>query len=335
MIDKSALQKKVIEAFKGIVTTYRLEEAIVDPDSIGPQFRASWEYFTNQDDKNFELYYEIKSVSRVLDLLERLYPGQVDKKLAKRFIMDALREWITEGKDSANKDQLESVGMDFIKKIESAIKPTLVFLPIEGLAFNSPESLHVGNCELHKNHANSTFVQTLQQHKKRYSKAETIPENEWEERIKSYFTCKNIAHPERAMEQGIEEANLALNILRLYMSSYYFHENNRQVVKRMGLYGSLHLHEQSRIFYISPDEPIGEQYPGTREARVLQNPFEINHDFVKYMLANGLDQINQHVQPSQLENNDISRRLLRAVTWFAKATSAKNIADSYLMYAIG
>lgn len=336
MVDISPGKQQIIDAFKGVVTTYKLgpESALLERGSIDPRFEPTGKYF-HKGAECLELYCKVKTYSRVINFVERLYPGQVDVDLAYRLLIDVLFSWIAEKEGSGNRSRLEEPGLDFLQKIESAIKPILVFLPLEGLIFNSDESLALGNCELHSYHGSSSFAQALEQYARRYPRGETI-QQDWNARVRSYFTFKTTAHPDRAVEQGIEEANLALSILRLFVSSYYLDEFDRRIVRRMGLLGTLHSNEKSRVFYINSSKSIEKQYPGAQMRRVLPKDYEIDPDSVALMQANGLNQVNYYIQSLRREGerNSIGRRLLKAITWFAKAASAKNTADSFLMYAI-
>lgn len=339
-ISDIAVQKqKIINAFKGLITTYKLVPTLPKNTDIDSKYKASGRYFSNEKDGDLELYHRDKPFLIVLELVTKLYSGQTDRNLTSRLIRDTLNDWITEGKNFTEPSHLEEVCKEFFDKVEANIKNRLVFLPIEGLEFNSSESLSLGDCQLYKNDKNSDFMKVIQQDKRRSSKGskkEVEIEKKWTDKVKSYFTYKTIAHSGKAMEQGVEKANIALNILRLYISSYYFNENKRAVVRRMGLYGSMQLGERSHIFYIDPYKSIEDQYPGTKQSSVIQESFKINREFIKYMKANGLDRINRLAQllGSKHSEEDVARRFMRAIAWFGKATSAKSLADSYLMYAI-
>lgn len=349
MPNNSELKRKILSAFKGFIITHKLKPSDIHTvrdrftarDDVKPKYRGSWRTFSDEKNENFELYYEIKSHSRVLELVERLYSGQTDSDLVTRLMLDTLNEWIVEGKDIDNQHQLKNAGKKFLDSVESAIQPMLLFLPIEGLNFYNDHSLSIGNCTLHNNHGNSDFVKIIEQDRKRYSRdleSGVKSKEEWTERVKSYFTYEVEAHPNRAIERGIEEANLTLNILRLYISSCYF-DQKRNMVRQMGLSGSLHFNERSRIFYVNPAKSIEDQFPGGRESRTIYKNIELNEELIEYMKENGLSRINYLVQSLQqnlegFEGNDVARRLLIAITWFAKATTAKSAADSYLMYAI-
>ena len=335
MTDHSVLIPKTIAAFKGLINTYRLEPGIKE-DTLGPEYKSSWRHFTNENNEILLLFYEDKSFSRILEFVDRLFPGQTDNKLVSRLLRDSLTDWITKGKNPQTQIELEKHGLDFIDAIKREIKPRLVFLPIEGLEFKNNSSLTLGNCTLFNNHADSNFKQILLQDRKRAKKEEEPPENHWPNRVKSYLTYEGMGTSNRATERGIEEANLALNILRLFISSYYHDENDRNIVRRMGFSGSLRHKERMRVFHIDPTLPLEEQFPGSRESITSQRNFEIDKQFKDYIEINGLKYINSSIQSLGLnfEGDDIARRLVRTISWFAKATSAKSIADSYLMYAI-
>ncbi|MCB8942718.1 MAG: hypothetical protein H6658_02965 [Ardenticatenaceae bacterium] len=331
----SVLVSKTIAAFKGLINTYRLEPDSLEEESVEPGFKTSGRYFTNPNNETFFLVCEEKSFDRVLNFVEKLFPGQTDNRLVSQSLQDSLSDWITKGKNPQNQLELENHGLEFIENIKKDIKPRLVFLPVEGLEFKSDASLALGNCKLFNNHSDSDFKQVLQQERKRRNQAEPL-ESHWSNRAKSYLTFEVTAHPSRAIERGIEEANLALNILKLFISSYYHDENSRSIVRRMGLSGSVYRNELMRVYCIDPTLPIVEQYPAPQMSRTYQKNFEIDNQYRDYIKGKGLEQVNSLIQSLELnvEAHEIARRLVRAITWFAKATNAKSIADSYLMYAI-
>jgi hypothetical protein len=327
-------RKKVIAAFKGFIKTYRLEPLSVRRDSLEPKYFHSWRVFSDDKDRKFELYYRVKSHNEVLKMIERLFPEQTDRKLVNSILLDAINSWITEGKDANDQEQLEQAGSQFISEIEKQIMPRKLFVPIDGLEITSLKSLKVANCEIFNNHERSEWRQLVEQHRKRFSEEVSQP-TKWYEEVKVYFTVDISAHPGRAVERAIEETNLALSILRLFVSSYYFHEHEQSMVRRLGLFGSLNTLERRYVWYTNPDLPIEEQYPGGSESSKILSNIEIDTEFFEYMKRFGLERINDLIQSiGQSRNNDIARRILRAISWYSKATSARSITDSYLMYAI-
>lgn len=339
MANVSPSQSRAVDAFKGLITTYKLLPVSTDPKSVGDNYKNSWRTFTNSNGEDLELYYKDNLFLRTLDIVEKLYPGQTDRKLVSRKLRDAMGNWIVSGNDPKDQAQLEEAAKNFLKSVEEKIQLRLVFLPVEGLETNSNSSIQVGNCQLHNNYENSDFMKLIAADRKRNAGLTSGDKDhyQWIKRVKSYFTFEIEAHSGRAIEQGIKETNLSLNILRLYLSSFYFHENSHSVVKRMGLSGTVHIDERSRVFYIDPTKKMEDQYPGGRESRSHNDRFEITPDFVTFMQVHGLERINyliQSIGKLDPEEEDIARRLLITITWFAKATRAKDRADSYLMYAV-
>lgn len=298
------------------------------------EYDISMTTFSNSQGEDFQLYTHKVSKLRVIELVEKLFPGQTSIGQVSDALRDSLKNWIIEGKDPKDQVQLEDAAKRFLKQVEEAIRPIIVYLPIEGLEIKSSRSLQLGKCFIYSNHSNSEFMQLMNQDTNRYGR-NNLPE--WlNNHVKAYATFEVTAHSKRGMSRGIDETNQALNILRLYISSYYFHENGRSVVRRMGLSGTLNHGERSRIFFVSQAKPLDSQYPGGEESRTVVRNFEVTDEFIDHMYSHGLARINNLLQ-SVVESGDVSdiaRRLHRAVTWYAKATKAKNIADSYLMYAI-
>lgn len=332
MANHSDPKQKVINALKGIITSFKLIPfgmTNVDPSLKDGYLSTTIE---NVEGKSENLVFRTSLYDQLLDLAEKLYPGQLDDDLVSQFIIKSLKLWNKTKRDESNiNQQLEKFGEDFICDIENAIQPLKIFLPMEGLQIIGCENLTFGNCIFYENHANSEFMQVVRR-EQQDNNLLYLEEAEMR-KIKSYVTYQVTAHAKRAMKRGIEEANLALSVLRLYIASYYEHENNRKVPTRMGIYGSLHKNEPTFVFYIDSTVPINEYLPGSRMSLKPLHPFQITCRNIKVINENGLSQINHLMGPAQ-EKNDIARRLRRAITWFAKATYANSKTESYLMYAM-
>jgi hypothetical protein len=334
MKENSGLQLKVIAAFKGFVLSCRLEPIWIDGDSLKPDFRRSMRHFI-KGDEHLDLYYKIRSRDIILELIEKIFPFQTDVNLVTRYLLDLTTEWIDRNETQGSQEQLEQLGHEFFARVEQDIRPWLLFLPVEGLEVDSQNSLNIGRCELFCNHDDSRFRQILQRDDERYPRK--IRGDDWTENVKSYFTVHLEGHPDRAIQRAIEEANLALSVIRLYISSYYLHSFDlNQYVYRMELSGSLQQNEQSRVFYTDPTQPFEAQFPGSQESRIVVQNFKIDDRQMGLIKKKGLDSINKMLRSlnSGRKGNAIARRVFLAITWFAKATQARSVAESFLMNAI-
>ena len=334
MNDNQDIEKKVLDAFKGFINSYKLEPMAINHDRLRPKYSPTSVTF-KKDKELLELFYEVESHQRICKILGQLFPGQIDNKLVLKLLIDATTRWIEAGNDPTDQSKLEQAGQEFIVMVREKIRPFLIFLPVEGLKIDSTKCVTLGRCKLQVHDRKSNLFQILEQDKTRWKK-EASKESGISKRVKAYFTCEITGPPQKALDRGIEEANLALSMLRLYISFYYFHEYQDDIVYRMGLAGSLNFNEKIRVFYINPNESIVNQFPGFREQRKIYKELEIDDELIEHMEENGLERLNKLFQSLDLNRSgdDVARRLLRAVTWFAKGTNARSIADSFLMYAI-
>ena len=325
--------QKIINAFNGVIRTYRFEPLNKKTDHLWEDY--TWTMLTYSiGEETVQLFYEKRSFSQILDMVDEFFLGQTDKQTTSRLLLDSLNDWIIAGNELHDQKKVKKAVKDFISNIEEEIKPRLIYIPIEGLKLQTDNSVALANCTLFRNDNNSEFNQLQEQYKKRWQNEDLADANF--DRATSFFTYEITAHYQKGMDRGIEEAQLSLRILRLYIGSYYFHENKNDVVQRMGIAGSLHLDERLKVFCISPDIPISDQYPGSRERSRHHENFAIGTEQIEAMQETGLNKINKLLLSldSISRGDDLARRMVRAITWFAKGTTAKKIADSYLMYAI-
>lgn len=335
MSNNSDIKQKVINTFKEVLNSYPKNP--FEASKLDSEYRLLQTYNINEE--KVYLAYKISSYHRLTKAVENLYPGQIDMGLVFKYVSEILQEWfeLNEFKKAKNNpnQELERLAEKFIRNLEVKIKPNLVFLPIEGLEIDSPQGgLPLGNCLLFGNEATSDFMKLVRPEEEQPEANQRVFTLEKVEidKIKAYFTYQITAHTQRAIERGEEEANLGLNILRLYKSSYYFHGNRDGIVRRMGLYGSLYTDGHSLVLATDLTRQ-GKQYPVTRQSLSAYEPMKVNAQFVNNMQVNGLNEINHLLKFSQ-KDNDIGNRFLRAITWYSKATYAYSVADSYLMYAI-
>lgn len=332
------IELKIINAFKGFIRSYRLEKLALDnnnEDRLEPEFKYAWRHFTETEtDEQLELFYEIKSCNRIVELFERAHPEQIDRELVVRYLLDCLSDWITESCNPNDQDLLEEVAKRFIAQVSNDIKKRLLFVPLEGLEIVGGINLELGNVTIHPHRENSSLSLLLSQRQKRYRRFD-ISGSKYFKSVKSFITCEIVGHTNQAIQKAISETHIALNILRFFLASNYFHEQSDISVSRMGIAGSLNMDQQLKIFYINVEMPLEEQFPGSTERRKLHSSFTLTSEQAKSMQNLGLTKINEAFRSLNCESPpDLSRRLTRAIMWFAKGTSARSIADSFLMYAI-
>lgn len=336
MTNTYEIELKIVNAFKGFIKAYRLDPFGFDNDRFEPKFKYAWRYFTETEtQEQLELFYEVKSCKRLIELFERAYPEQIDPKLLIRHLLDSLSDWIIEGNERDDQHALEKAAEQLIMKVQAEIKKRLMFVPLEGLEVEGITNLELGNVVLYTHEPNSLLSTLLQQRRTRYQSFDK-GDSEFFKNVKAFVTCEVVGQPNQAIQKAIAETQTALNILRFYLASNYVHEQSDDLVARMGIAGNLNTDEQLKVFYIDAEMPSEGQFPGSTERRKLHRSFTLTIEQAESMRNLGLTKINEAFRSLNTceSPSDLSRRLTRAITWFAKGTSARSIVDSFLMYAI-
>ena len=327
------LKMKIIAAFKGFITTQRLEPVKGRSKQDSAYYRSL--RFFQSDESSYELQYQRWKRQIILELVDRLFPGQVDRQFVHKVLMRAATAWIEHGYDKNDQVQLELAAEKFISDVERGIESRIVFIPVTGLEVNVHQPLQLGRCHLYSNSPDSELMQLVKQHRERLRARpdELFPVFE---QAPAYFRIKLSGHSQKTIERGKEEVELALNILRLYMASYYLDiYQSPQVQRRMGVSGTLFDGSHSNVMFIKDGIPIDEQYPGSNDQFRHNRSFQIRTVDLKAMKLHGIDKINQYIGSSESSlHNEVSPRMLRAISWFGKAAASSNAVDSYIMCAI-
>ncbi len=331
MMDDS-LRSKVITEFKGFIRTHKLvphnKELRLFNDA---EYERTLKIFES-DKETFELFYKRPPYFRLLDLVARFFPDQTDNKFVSECLTEAITEWIEGCYDINDQTHLEQAAIDFLKRVEQNIHTSIVLIPIEGLIYERQNELQLAQCQLCCNSSDSDLKKAIRQNKET-----TLITQPSLERMSAFFRVKLAGHFHRTIQNSKDEVELSLNVLRLFIGSYYFDiYRQRSSPKFMGIMGTLHSERsESNVFLIQPDMPIEEQNPGFLEQYAYRKSFKLNEKTWK-TLENSkiLQRINQVLCSMQMDKLGISGRLLRALGWFGKASKAGNIVESYLMYAI-
>jgi len=331
----TTLRGKVISAFKGFMRSYELEPL------RGGQLKKNQNYLRliggplfYKGKEAFELFYHRQAYDRLLHLVDRLYSGQVDGRVVHRHLKQTVTEWIEQGHSPDDQLQLEQTAASFLDKVERELSNYVLYVPIEGLEGSYPQGLKLGRCQLYRNSQHSELVKLLQAHRRRIRESDEYLSSI--EQVPAFFQVSVSGHSGRADQEAKKEARLALNILRLFLGSYYFDVYQRpSVPRRIDLVGTLPTGEHSLVFRVQDNRPIEEQFPGSSVQIKHYEPFKLSSGVIKAMNDSGLARINRLVCKIATGNKgSIGPRLLRSINWFAKATTTDSIADSFLMYAI-
>lgn len=329
----SAVQRrKAIDAFKGVINTYKLDQTPPREASEHPDYVSTLKMFRDQDGRHYDLVHERDALDRLLNCIERMFPGQVDRKPVRRHLQESITDWIEEGRDPGNSAQMEKAAARFLDDVERDIKDRLVFIPIDGLRGSYPDGLQLGRCELFHNSRHSELRRLLEADRKRLPALEDYTAVE---KASAFLRVRLTAHIEQARRQAVQEARLALNVLRLFIGSYVLDVYRRKIPRCMGLLGTLPTGSFDVVFDVHLGVPVEDQYPGSSVSIKHCRPFELSPGAGNRLVDNGLERINQLVCDAGLASKgSINLRLLRAINWFGKATTADSMADSYLLYAI-
>jgi len=216
------LRDKVVAAFKGFIRTYKLlpvkeRDLIEESEWIGTLqlFRPETEWS--------RLFYKKRSYRRLIDLVDRLFHGQTDSKFVSECLGQVATEWIEQGYSTDDQARLEQSAADFLEKVEQGIKDRVLYVPVEGLKFDSKQDLQLARCQLCHNHPDSELMKAVRQDRKRFSRESEEFDEHYSsvEQAPAFFRVNVFAHSGRATQRCIEEVNLALNVLRLYLGSFY------------------------------------------------------------------------------------------------------------------
>jgi len=333
------LRDKVVAAFKGFIRTYKLlpvkeRDLIEESEYVG-----TFQLFRSETEWS-RLFYKKRSYRRLIDLVDRLFHGQTDSKFVSRCLEQVATEWIEQGYSTDDQARLEQSAADFLEKVEQGIKDRVLHVPVEGLKFGSRQDLQLAKCQLCHNHPDSELMKAVRQDRKRFSRESEEFDEHYSsvEQAPAFFRVSVPGHSGRATQRSTEEVDLALNVLRFFLGSFYF-DIYRQpsTPRRMGIVGTLPtIGPHSNVFFAQADVPIEEQFPGMSVQYKHLKLFELDYRKIENLNNNSiLIRINQLL--SSLETGsgtDVARRLLRTVNWFGKASTASSIAESFLMYAI-
>lgn len=323
---------KVIAAFKGLMTNCKL-------CPLGEGLRRSGHTWSGLmiGGEFYDVVCRRRDFDRLVDLLDRLFSAQIGQQCVSDCLQEIVSEWIEKGHDDKNQEQLESAAEAFLTRVEEELYEFLVFVPIEGLKFNSSSALKVARCLLYRNYDASRVMELVQcpEDARLCKSYERITEAH--EQASAFFKVALSGHFERVAERAREEAELSLNVLRLLTGSYYHNIHKRSSIPRfMGIVGTRpRLGAHNSVLCVRVDQPAKWRRPGSSEQYQHPESVELERERLERLKNDFLPRINQLIgSPESRAKHEIARRLLRVVNWFGKASTASTIAESFLMYAI-
>jgi hypothetical protein len=324
-------KEKVVAAFKGYVRNHSLvpsDEPRTDPDQEHDYLCRA----VRKEGTVYDIQHKRNDEDRILSLVECLYPGMIDRKAVTRLLADALKTWVRCEHSTDDQQCLVQAAEQFLEQVEGRIQDYEIFIPLDGLEITEVEDVKIARCSLFSNRPGSDLrrrvLPKLQPGAYRIQMAGAI------EGAPAFFKVRLCGQFERVTAEGREEAELSLNLLRLFIASYFYHEYRQVVPTRMGIRGILPEPACSTVFAAPALANPETSEIGFSQTGISHEPFRLDAARVDLMQSLGLDRINDHLLSLEGDEDRLAGSLMRSVTWFGKATNANSIAESFLMYAL-
>lgn len=325
------LKPKVIAAFKGFLINHRLE-LTKERTPNDPAYDV-WHGLVRMSDEYFDFHFRKRDEDRLLDLIERLYPGQTYRRTVSQLLTRVTQEWMVTGGTKEDQPGLERGAERLLTLVQEHIRDFVVLVPVEGLDVSFSHDVQLARCNLCRNTSQSDLQRAVTQFRQRMQTDDesSLPAEE----APAYFKVNVQGQFRRAIERAGIEAELAMNVLRLFVSSFYFDVYQRAVPTRMGIVGTRREGRYGNMYILRKGVPVDDQTPGSHTSYQHFRSYKLDSALVAHIQAHGLDRINTHLTSIQQDGGgETARSLLRAITWFGQATAAGSIAESFLMYAI-
>jgi hypothetical protein len=325
------LKQKAVGAFKGFILNYRLDPTR-QKTRLSDQDYDQWYGFVQIGEELFDLFPRKRDLNILLSLVDRLYPDQTHRGMVSIFLQEATLEWIKQGHSKDDQNSLEQSAEAFLREVEREIKDLVVYVPVEGIEMATNEPVQLARCQLCPNNPDSELQQVARRDSQRASR-ESSDFLSAVEQVPAYFRVTVQCHYRKAFERAGEEAELALNVLRFFLSQFDTHLST--VPTEMGILGTLHVGTYNHMYITRDGVALDEQFPGSSTSFRHTEPFKIDKGTVTYIQNRGLTSINLHLQSlKEGDGNEVARSLLRAISWFGKATNARSAGESFLLYAV-
>ncbi len=197
---------------------------------------------------------------------------------------------------------------------------------VEGVTGIPSSGLELGRCKIRR-FRGSELEKRLKEEES-YSKFSM-------ERASAYAELEARGHSARADQNAKHEARLALDVLRLFVGSYYFDIHRRpRVPLKMGLLGTVYTGQQSHVLRSRGKGPIGSKFLGFSGEILHSEDFELLSGAIEMMDHFDVAHLNKLLGRAESAKDAIGKRLTRAASWFGKGTTADSKSDSFLMHAI-
>ncbi|MHA1752160.1 MAG: hypothetical protein ACTSWR_11195 [Candidatus Helarchaeota archaeon] len=321
-------KKRYLNPYKGIIKTYKFVSIKEIQNIFDPDYYNSFKFFYDSKD-NFALFYKRACFDQIIEYINKYFKYRIDKKLTARLLKENICSIIS-NIEEYNDVSIEKAAIDFLDVINEHIKEFEFYIPVYGIDLSCINDFEIGNCHYYKNTKNSELRNLIasRKHREEFKNIYKYYNN-----VPGYFKLHLSAHYKIAAERALSTCNEALNILRLYVASYYFDRIKRSSPSiQMGIAGILarEINNDKLTFPLDflTDKKIY-AISGRPEAHMS---YEINHKLVDYMKSCGLTEINTEISKDNSDKR--TKRVLRAIDWFSRATHSENILNSFIMYII-
>lgn len=331
-------------------TTLRFQDGAVqfeEPNRYGPYFRRG-------SPKPLSLEGGDEALDSAVAEAQRLCPC-VSEKLIKKALRDLMVELFDRQVVSGEVDgELETIldildtsniGQELLETIQwlrSLAVPQIVYVPIEGL--NLSGSLIIGEVELHHRNGQSELDQMLRIVEEKQGEESTSYTRDALKYAKCYATVKATGDGEFVRNEAIQKVTQALHILNLCLSSS-MHQPSWAKIRISSI-----VINRSSPTENPEDDRLGflESFPSSRPLELSKSKLldvirpiydrsfsakpcrQRNWKEGRNMVEKGLEKLLTCFQG----NNDIAKRIQRAVTWYSKAVDANTPEGKFVNLAI-
>ena len=297
-------------------------------DSLEPKYRYSWRHFVNKDGKDVALYYQIHDHDKIQSLIQEIYEGLTNPKQVRHTLLNVTENWLIENGDETDIPSIKNAMESFLKSLQEEIKPQTYYVLISGLTCT--QNVQIGACTLTPI-KDSPLEKLIARGAQKFGSAYDLGSLNSSD---SYFSVRVSGQNKTAIDIALEEVQLSLNIIRLFLSSYFMDENDRSIVHRFGITGTFLADEDRIVYSENLEQPEDKRGIGLDHSkRIVQKTlFHTPENQKRVADLGGLTLVNRIL--TERFTNDLVPRLLKAILWFGKGSSTRKVADSYMMYAI-
>ena len=327
-IDRDSISR----ALRAFLARYRLEPIKSGPLILEGEYHQTFRMFTSGDEL-LQLQYRRQEHDHLVALLQNSYPNKLDRITVSNTILDTCQRWIENDCEISDDDAVREATDLLISAASESISSYHVLVPLQGLQIEVDKPFPLAGSVLWKNSSNSDMQLATNRLQDKVGKHEI-----YNVFIKapSYLECKTTAQHKRAIDNAVVLSEQALDVLRLYVASFYFDRfREPSTQQHIGIAGTIEPGDRINALILNPTMPYTEQIPGSSFHKIHFMDYVLTEKAAQAISMCHLSRVNTLISGAQEKDKDhIARRLLRAVSWFAKATTASSIADAFLMFCI-